>query len=103
MRASQGRRDAAVCEAAVDAARDYAEAYRAALTAALEHEAVLHGLRNELLARGNLPDGAPGAANAAARIGDLISSTKRSAAVRHNPEAGRRLLAELMSNPEATF
>lgn len=100
---AQHRRDEAVCDAAVDAARDYAGIYRAALISALEHEAVLHALRNELLLRGNRPDGAPGATNAAARIADLIAETKRGAAVRHNPEAGQRLLAALASDPDATL
>jgi hypothetical protein len=99
VRESQRRRDEAVCGAAIDAARGFAEAYRAALTVALEHEAVLHGLRSELLARGNRADSAPGAADAAARIGDLIAQTKRGAAVRQNPEAGRRLLAALQADP----
>lgn len=103
VRALQARRDAAIGEAAIEAARHYAKAYRAALTAALEREAVLHGLRNELLSRGNRPNGAPGATNAAARIGDLIAETKRSAAVRHNPQAGQRLLAALVSDADATL
>jgi hypothetical protein len=55
VRELQCRRDAAVCEAAIEAARGYAEIYRAALSATLEHEAVLQGLRNELLLRGNRP------------------------------------------------
>lgn len=103
VREAQRRRDEAVCDAAIDAARDYAEIYREALTSALEPEAVLQGLRNELLLRGNRADGAPGATNAAARVGELIAETKRGAAVRHNPEAGRRLLAALVSDPDATL
>lgn len=103
VRELQRRRDEAVCDAAVDAALGYAKIYRAALTSALEREAVLQGLRNELLLHGNRPDGAPGATNAAARIGDLIAQTKRGAAVPHNPGAGRRLLAALLSDPDATL
>ncbi len=64
---------------------------------------MLHGLRDELAARANRPDGAPGAANAAARIGELIAETKRGAGVRHNPQAGRRLLAALLSDADATL
>ncbi|HTV45833.1 MAG TPA: hypothetical protein VMF05_10985 [Stellaceae bacterium] len=103
VRALQSRRDAAVCTAAVEAARHYAMAYRAALLVALEHEAVLHGLRSELMARGDRADDAPGAASAAARIGELIAQTKRTAAVRHNPQPGRTLLAALASDPRAAL
>lgn len=103
VREVQHRRDAALFGAAIDAAAGFAGCYRAALAAALEHEAVLHGLRDELLMRGNRADAEPGAMDAAARIGDLIAATKRGAAVRRNPEAGRRLLARLLSDPEATL
>ncbi|MGH7048317.1 MAG: hypothetical protein ACREE2_18225 [Stellaceae bacterium] len=95
VRALQSRRDAAICAAAVEAARHYAAIYRAALIAALEHEAVLYGLRSALLARGDQ--------SAAARIGELIVEVKRGAAVRHNPQAGRQLLAALASDPKATL
>jgi hypothetical protein len=103
VRDAQRRRDEAVCDAAVDAARHRTAAYRAALTRALEEEAVLHGLRDELAARANRPDAMPGAANAAARIGDLIAATKRGAGVRHNPHAGRRLLDALLSDADASL
>jgi hypothetical protein len=103
MRELQRRRDAALCGAAIDAARDFAERYRAALTAALEHEAVLHGLRDELLARANRSDAEPGAMAAAARIGELIAHTKRAAAVRRNWEPACRLLAALTSDPDASI
>jgi hypothetical protein len=101
VREVQRRRDAAPCGAAVEAAHGFAERYRAALTVALEHEAVLHGLRNELLLSGNRSDAEPGAMDAAARIGELIAEAKRAAAVRRNPEAGRRLLGALLSDPNA--
>jgi hypothetical protein len=103
VRESQRRRDAALCSAAVDAARSFAERYRAALTAALEHEGALRGLREELLARGNRSEPEPGAIDAAARIGELIADTKRGAAVHCNPETARRLLAALLSDPDASF
>ncbi len=103
VRELQRRRDAALCGAAIDAARDYAERYRAALTMALEHEAVLHGLRDELLSRAHRSDAEPGAMDAAARIGELIANTKRTAGVRHNSEPGRRLLAALASDPDASI
>ncbi len=103
VRESQRRRDAALCGAAIDAARGFAERYRAALTAALEHEAVLHGLREELVARGNRSEPEPGAMDAAARIGELIAETRRGAAARRNPETARRLLAVLLSHPDASF
>jgi hypothetical protein len=103
VREMQHRRDTALCGAAIDAARVFAEGYRAALTVALEHQAVLHGLREELLARGNRSAPEPGAMDAAARIGELIAETKRGAAVRHNPEAARRLLTALLSDPDASI
>jgi hypothetical protein len=97
----QRRRDEAVCAAAIDAARDFAEGYRAALIAALEEEAVLHGLREELLRCGNRADALPGALEAAAHIGEVIVATKRTASVRRDPDGGRRLLAALVSDPDA--
>ena len=103
VRELQRRRDEAICEAAVDAARHRAAAYRAALTRALEEEAVLHGLRDELAGRGNRPGDAPGATNAAARIGELIAATKRGAGVRYDPRAGRRLLDALLCDAEAAL
>jgi hypothetical protein len=103
VRESQRRRDAALCGAAIDAARSFAGRYRAALTAALEHEGVLRGPREELLARGNRSEPEPGAIDAAARIGELIVETKRGAAVHCNPETARQLLAALLSDPDASF
>lgn len=100
VRELQRRRDEAVSAVAIDAARGFAAGYSTALTAALEQEAVLHGLRNELLLRGNRADAAPGTLDAAARIGQLIAETKR-AAVRHNPQPARRLLAALVADPDA--
>lgn len=95
------RRDEAICLAAIEAARDFANGYQTALTAALEREAVLHGLRDELLSQGNRPDAPPGALGAAARIGQLIAETKRAAAVRHDPQAAQRLLTALVADPDA--
>jgi hypothetical protein len=103
VRGLQVDRDEAVYGAAIEAARGFADTYRTALITALEHEAVLQGLRNELLVRSNRADSAPGSSNAAARIGDVIAEAKRSAAVRHNPEDGRRLLAALLSDAYAVF
>jgi hypothetical protein len=97
----QRRRDEAVCAAAVDAARGFAAQYRAALTTALAHEAVLHGLRTELLRCGNRADRLPGALEAAAGIGKVIDDSKRTASVRHDPQAGQRLLAALVTDPDA--
>ena len=97
----QRRRDEAVCTAAIDAARDFAAQYRAALTTALEHEAVLHGLRAELLRCGNRADRLPGALEAAAGVSRVIDDTKRTASVRHDPQAGQRLLAALVIDPDA--
>ena len=99
----QRRRDEMVCAAAIDAARCFAGKYRAMLTVALEHEAVLQGLREELLVRGNRADAEPAALAAAGWIGELIAATRRSAAVQRNPQAGRRLLAALQSDPGAAL
>ena len=102
VRELQNRRDEAVCGAAIDAAEDFsAAAYRAALTAALEHEAVLRGLRDELLRCGNRADAMPGALAAATRVAELIAETKHAAVVWHNPEAACRLLATLVADPDA--
>jgi len=101
VRELQRRRDEAICAAAIDAARGFAAGYQAALTAAMEQEAVLHGLRDELLRWGNGADAPPGAMDAAARIGHLIAETKRAAAVRRNPQAVQKLLAALAVDPDA--
>jgi hypothetical protein len=101
VRELQRRRDEALSLAAIDAARSFAADYQAALTAALEQEAMLHGLRDELSLLGNRADAPPGVLDAAAQIGQLITETKRTAAVRHNPEAARRLLAALVADPDA--
>jgi hypothetical protein len=101
VRQLQRSRNEAVCAAAIEAASQFAEDYREALTAALEYEAVLHGLRDELLRSGNRPDALPGAMEAAARISELIWKTRRSAAVSHNAQAGRQLLAALVTDPDA--
>jgi hypothetical protein len=98
---AQRRRDEAVCAAADEAARDFAGGYRVALIAALRREAVLHGLRAELVRCGNRANPLLGALEAAARIGEVIAETKRGASVRHDPGAGRRLLAALVADPKA--
>jgi hypothetical protein len=101
VRELQRNRDEALSAAAIEAAREFAEEYRAALAVALEHEAVLHGLRDELLRCGNRADALPGAMEGAAGISQLIADTKRSVAVTHNPQAARKLLATLVSDPDA--
>jgi hypothetical protein len=101
VRALQRQRDDAICTAAVEAAHAFAESYRAALSAALEQEARLRGLRDELLLRGNRAEAPPGALSAAAQIGELISTTRRAAAVQRNPEAGRDLIEALAADPDA--
>lgn len=102
-RALQRRRDEAAYQAAFDAARGCAEGYGAALTVALEREAVLQGLRHELLVAGNRSDGEPAALAAAAKVGDLIIQTKRNAGTPLNPEVGRRLLEALRTDAGATL
>lgn len=101
VRELQRNRDEALSAAAIEAAREFAEEYRAALAVALEYEAVLHGLRDELLRCGNRADALPGAMEGAAGISQLIADTKRSVAVTHNPQAARKLLATLVSDPDA--
>jgi hypothetical protein len=101
VRELQRRRDDAICGAAIDAARGFAAVYRAALTAAMEQEAVLLGLRDELLRWGNRADAPHGAMDAAARIGQLIAEIKRAAAVRRHPQAAQKLLAALVDDPDA--
>jgi hypothetical protein len=84
-----------------EAAREFARAYRAALIAALRLEAELHGLRTELLRCGNRANPLPGALEAAAHISEVIAEIKRGASVRHDTVAARRLLAELVADPDA--
>lgn len=102
-RALQRQRDEAACLAAVEAARDFAVRYREALTLALEREAILQGLRGELMSAGNQLDGEPAALAAAAAVGALIAGARRDAGVRHNPQAGRRLLEALRTDADATL
>jgi hypothetical protein len=56
-----------------------------------------------LVAIGNLGDGVTAALGAANAIADLINDTKRSAAVPHDQESGRRLMAALMTDPSAAL
>jgi hypothetical protein len=98
---AQRRRDEALCAVAAEAADGFAREYRAALLTALRHEAVLHGLRAELLRRGNGSNTASGALEAAGRVAAVIAETKKSASVRHDLTTGGRLLAALMSDPDA--
>lgn len=98
---AQRRRDAAMCAVAAEAAREFGRGYRSALIAALRLEAVLHGLRGELLHCGNAANPLPGALEAAAIIGEVIGETKRGASVRHDAGAARRLLADLIADPDA--
>jgi hypothetical protein len=101
VRTLQRQRDEAICAAAVEAAHKFAAGHHTALTEALEREARLRGLRDELLAWGNRT-GAPAAAlAAAAQIADLIATTKRSASATLNPDAGRRLIEALAADPDA--
>jgi hypothetical protein len=103
VRLLQRRRDDALCAAAVDAARAAAESYRAVLIAALEQEARLRGLHDELLLWGNRADSPSAALAAAAQIGDLITGTRRAAAVERNPAAGRGLIEALAADPDASL
>ena len=103
VRNRQRQRDDALCAAAVDAARTAAESYREVLIAALEHEARLRGLRYELLLWGNRAEAPAAALAAAAQIGDLISGTRRAAAVARNSTAGRDLIEALAADPDASL
>jgi hypothetical protein len=94
-------RDEAVYGAAVDAARVFAERWRVKLVDALRDEAALRGLHSELVTIGNLGDSVTAALGAAKAIADLISETRRSAAVPHDQESARRLVAALMTDASA--
>jgi hypothetical protein len=96
-------RDEAAYWAAVDAARACARRWRDRIVGALREEAILRSLHNELVAIGNLGDGVTAALGAANVIVDLINDTKRSAAVPHDQESGRRLMAALMTDPSAAL
>jgi hypothetical protein len=96
-------RDDAVYWAAADAARAFALRWRERLVGALREEATLRGLHTELLTIGNLGNGVTAALGAAKVVGDLINEIKRSAAVPHDQESGRRLVAALMADPSAAL
>jgi aminopeptidase N len=101
VRTLQQRRDEAICAAAVEAAHKFAAGYLLTLTAALEREALLRGLRDELAAWGNRAGASPAALAAAAQVSDVIAATKRSATAALNPGAGRRLIEALAADPDA--
>jgi hypothetical protein len=101
VRTWQRQRDEAICGAAVEAAHKFAAGYHAALTAALECEARLRGLRDELAAWGNRAGAPPTALAAAAQIAELIAVTKRGATVALNQGAGCRLIAALAADADA--
>ena len=103
VRELQRRRDEAAYAVTIDAAAGFARDYGAALTAALQHEAVLHGLREALLQQGNRADASPGALEAAARVGELIAKTKRATAVHPRLGPGRQLLAALADDADANL
>ncbi len=96
-------RDEAAYRAAADAARVFAQRWRAKLVDALRDEATLRSLHNELVTIGNLGEGVTAALGAARAIADLINETRRSAAVPHDQESGRRLVAALMTDPSAAL
>lgn len=96
-------RDEAAYGAAFDAARSFAHCWRAKLLGALRDEATLRSLHNELVTIGNHGDGVTAALRAAKAIADLINETKRSAAIPHDQESGRRLISTLMTDPTAAL
>jgi len=96
---AQQTRDEALSIAAVDAAAAFAASvWIDQLQTALESEAVLRGLADELR---TISERTPGAAAAAMAIYDLVRKTRGAVATPLNPEPGRRLLAELTRDARA--
>ena len=93
-------RAAALDEVAVVVADGVAGELTEAINKALTIEATLLSLHNALLERARA-DINSRAAHAAERIAAIIRAAKRSAAVPHDAESGRRLLAALCEDPEA--
>ena len=102
LHAATAARAAAVNEIACIIASEVGTQLTAALNQALTIEATLLSLHQAMLdrARSDSSDSA-GAAHAAERIAVTIRAAKRSAAVPHDAESGRRLLAALCEDPEA--
>ena len=93
-------RAAALDEVAVVVANGVAGELTAAINEALTIEAKLLSVHQALLERARDSTN-NSAAHAAERIAVVIRAAKRSAAVPHDAESGRRLLAALCEDPEA--
>jgi hypothetical protein len=93
----------------VDVAIDEAERvirheFLPALTAMLQIEARLAGLRNALFETANRPQAAVLAAStAASRIGEMLATAKKKPAVPCNEVAGRAFLERLCTEPNAVL
>jgi hypothetical protein len=102
VREAQQARDDAVAAVAVEAARDLAAGpWLEALRCALKFESMLRGLASELTAAANR--GHQSAGNAAMHISNIIVDTRRAAAVPHDVDTGRRLIAALQTNARAVL
>jgi hypothetical protein len=95
-------REAALDAVAVVIAEEVAGELTAAINQALTIEAKLLGLHNALLERARDRTNRS-AGHAAERISVMIRAAKRSAAVPHDAEGGRRLLAALCEDPGASL
>jgi hypothetical protein len=97
------QRDAALVEAAVDAAREAIEdRLRPAIEAMLRVEVPIEALRHAVFAAGNRATAristAPGAAG---RIAELVAAAKREVGVERDNAVGERFLDRLLNDPAA--
>ncbi len=105
MSAAAQTRATAMTDAAVEEAqRVIREEYLPAITATLEIEARLGGLKNALFEMANRArEPVPAASTAAGRIGELLVTAKKKPAVQCNEAAGRGFLERLGTDPSAVL
>jgi hypothetical protein len=104
LNAQSAQQQAASCEAAVDAAREWVDAkLRPAIETTSRAEVPLRSLQRALWLRGQGGNSIPSAAGAAGRIVQMIEAAKREAGVEHDYAAGDDLLNRLVRDPTATL
>jgi hypothetical protein len=100
LNAASAQQQAALCEAAVDAAAEWVAAkLTPAIEAVLRAEVPLESLRRALWLRGQGGNPIPSAAGAAGRIVEMITAAKRDAGVEHDYAAGDEFLNRLAADP----
>jgi hypothetical protein len=102
VRAVQQRRDELRLRVAIEAASAFAATdFKIALNAALVTEGTLRGLLGALYELGHIGTGDSDALRTAEVLDGLIADAKRSAVTTVNPSRGRKLLAALLTDPNA--